>query len=123
VEFVSGRMPHIVLGWRWCSIKVLNIHAPCEDKSDEVKDSSCKELERIFDQFHGCNMTILYGDFSAKVGSKHISTPKIGNESSHEIGNDNRVRIVNFVTSKNLIVKRTMFPHRDIHKYTWISTK
>jgi hypothetical protein len=31
------------------------------------------------------------------------------------------VRLVNFVTSKNLRVKSTMFPHRNIHKYTWTS--
>jgi hypothetical protein len=45
----------------------------------------------------------------------------IGNKSLHEIGNDNRVRLVNFATSKNLRVKNTMFPHRNIHKYTWSS--
>jgi hypothetical protein len=28
---------------------------------------------------------------------------------------------VNFATSKNLRVKSTMFPHRNIHKYTWTS--
>jgi len=31
------------------------------------------------------------------------------------------VRLVNFATSKNLVVKSTMFPHRNIHKYTWTS--
>jgi hypothetical protein len=31
------------------------------------------------------------------------------------------VRIVNFATSKNLVVKSTMFQHRNIHKYTWTS--
>jgi hypothetical protein len=30
-------------------------------------------------------------------------------------------KIVNFATSKNLDVKSTMFPHRNIHKYTWTS--
>jgi hypothetical protein len=35
----------------------------------------------------------------------------------HEISNDNGVRLVNFATSKNLRVKSTMFPHRNIHKY------
>jgi hypothetical protein len=34
---------------------------------------------------------------------------------------DNGVRIVNFATSKNLVVKSTMFPHREIHKHTWTS--
>jgi hypothetical protein len=29
--------------------------------------------------------------------------------------------MVNFATSKNLVVKSTMFPHQNIHKYTWTS--
>jgi hypothetical protein len=33
-----------------------------------------------------------------------------------EISNDNRVRAVNFATSKNLIVKSTVFPRCNIHK-------
>jgi hypothetical protein len=46
-----------------------------------------------------------------------------GNESLHEISNDNEVRLVNVATPKNLRVKCTMFPHRNIHKYvyTWTS--
>jgi hypothetical protein len=66
-------------------------------------------------------MKILLGDFSAKVGRKDIFKPIIGNESLHEASNDNGVRVVNFETSKNLIVKSTTFPHRDIHKHTWTS--
>ena len=31
------------------------------------------------------------------------------------------VRLVNFATSRNLIVKSITFPHRDIHKLTWTS--
>jgi hypothetical protein len=38
-----------------------------------------------------------------------------------EISNDNDVRVVNFATSKKLVVKSTMFPHRSIHKYAWTS--
>jgi hypothetical protein len=66
-------------------------------------------------------MKILLGDFNAKVGRKNSFKPTIGNESSHEISNDNGVRVVNFTTSKNLVVKSTMFPHRSIHKYNWTS--
>jgi hypothetical protein len=66
-------------------------------------------------------MKILLGDFNAKVGTEDIFKPKIGNESLHETSNDNGVRVVNFATSKNLVVKSTMFPHYKIHKYSWTS--
>jgi hypothetical protein len=49
------------------------------------------------------NMKILLGDFR-----DDIFKPTIGNESLHEISNDLRA-------------KSTMFPHRNIHKYTWMS--
>jgi len=66
-------------------------------------------------------MKILLGDFNAKVGRENIFKPTIGNESLHQDSNDNGVRLVNFATSKNLVVKSTMFPHHNIHKYTWTS--
>ena len=40
----------------------------------------------------------------------------IGNDSLHEDSNDNDVRIVRSATSKNLVVKTTMFPHRKFRK-------
>jgi hypothetical protein len=46
------------------------VHAPCEDKSDDVKDSFYKELGRVFDQFLRCDMKILLGDLNAKVRGK-----------------------------------------------------
>ena len=52
------------------------------------------------------------------MGRENIFKLTVGNESLHEDSNDNGVRIVNFTMSKNLIVKSTMFPHRDIHKHT-----
>jgi hypothetical protein len=50
-----------------------------------------------------------------------VFKPTTGNEGLHQESNDNGVRIVNFATSKSLVVKSTMFPHRNIHKYTWTS--
>ena len=55
------------------------------------------------------------------MGRENIFKPTIGNESLHQVSIDNGVRIVNFATSINLVVKRTMFPHRNIRKYTWTS--
>ena len=44
-----------------------------------------------------------------------------GNESLHQDINDNGVKTVNFATSKNLVVKSTMFLYRNPHKHTWNS--
>jgi endonuclease/exonuclease/phosphatase family metal-dependent hydrolase len=63
-------------------------------------------------------MKILLGDFSTEVDREDIFKPTVGNKSLHELSNGNGVQVVNFATSKNLIVKSTMFPHRNIRKFT-----
>jgi len=67
------------------------------------------------------------------VGINNIFKPTSGNGSLHQDdddddddddnnnNNNNGVRIVNFATSKNLVVKSTMFQHGNIFKYTWNS--
>jgi hypothetical protein len=45
-------MPYIIPRGRWCHIIVLNVHAPTEDKIDDVKDIFYEELERVFGKFH-----------------------------------------------------------------------
>jgi exonuclease III len=85
VEFVSDRMSYIILRGRWCHIIVLNIHVPTEDKTDDVKGSFYEELEHVCDKFPKYHMTILLGDFNAKVGREDTFKPTIGNESLHEI--------------------------------------
>jgi exonuclease III len=120
VEFVSDRMLYITLKGQ-CDIIVMNMHAPTEDKDYDIKDSFYEGLEKVFDQFPGCHTKILLADFNAKVGREDIFKPIIGNKSLHEANNNNRVKVVNFVTSKNLIVKSITFPHCDIHKHAWTS--
>jgi len=97
------------------------VHAPSYDKCDDSKESFYEELEQVYDHFLRYHIKILLGDFNAKVGREIIFKPTIGNVSLHQKSNDNGVRIVSFATSKNLVVKSTMFPHPNIHKYTWTS--
>jgi hypothetical protein len=69
VEFVSDRMPYIILRGNWCHISVLNIHAPI------VRNWKLPKY----------HMKILLGDSNAKVGRENIFKLTIGNESLHEI--------------------------------------
>jgi endonuclease/exonuclease/phosphatase family metal-dependent hydrolase len=111
----------MVLRDHWCNIIVLNVHAPTEEKSDDSKDSFYDKLEQVLDHFPKYHTKILLGDFNAKLGTEDTFKSTIGNESLHEDSKDNGVRVVNFATSKNLVVKSTMFSHQNIHKYTWTS--
>jgi hypothetical protein len=78
-------MSYIVLRGRWCHIIVLNVHAPTEDKTDDVKDSFYEELERLFHKFPKYHMKVLLGDFNAKVGREVIFKPTIENESVRKL--------------------------------------
>jgi hypothetical protein len=82
-------MSHIIPTGRWCNIIVLNVHTPCEVKSNDIKDSFYEELGHISDQFSRYDM---------KAGSEDIFKSTIGNESSHKISNDAGVRVTNCAT-------------------------
>ena len=54
-------------------------------------------------------MKNLLGDYNAKLARQNIFKLTIWNENLQQNSNDNRVRIVNFATSKYLFIKSTMF--------------
>ena len=73
VDFISDRVfVCITLKGRWCDIIVLNVHAPTEDRDDDIKYSFYEEIERLFDQLPVYHMKILLRDFNAKVGRENI---------------------------------------------------
>jgi hypothetical protein len=58
VEFVSDKdLVHILRG-HWCDIIVLSVHAPTEDKIDNVKNRFHEELQHVFDKFPKYHMKI-----------------------------------------------------------------
>jgi hypothetical protein len=102
----------------WSDIIVLNVHAPTEVKNNDSKDSFYEELEQVFHNFPQYHVKILLGDFNTKLGREDSFQPTIGSESLRQDSSDNYVRVVNFATSKNLVVKSVMFPHQNVYKYT-----
>jgi len=64
----------------------------------DVKNSFYGELGCVFNQFLKYCVNIFVEDFNEKVGREDTFKPTTGNESLHEITNDNRVRVVKFPT-------------------------
>jgi hypothetical protein len=82
-------LPYIILRGPWIHVIVPNVQAPNEEKIDDMKESFYEKLECIFSKFPKCHTKILLGDFSAKIGRENIFKLTTGNESLHEISNDN----------------------------------
>ncbi|XP_047998154.1 uncharacterized protein LOC125235599 [Leguminivora glycinivorella] len=89
--------------------------------NDDIKDRFYEELELVYDLIPEYDAKIVLGDFNAKIGQEEIFTPTIGRHSKHKESNGNGIRLVSFATLKSLVVKSTMFPHKNIYKGTWKS--
>jgi len=76
-----------------------------EEKSDDSKESFYEELESVFDDFLKYNLEIILGNFNRKVGRESIFKPTNRNESLHQDSEDSGDGIVNYATSRNLVVK------------------
>ncbi|PNF37258.1 hypothetical protein B7P43_G00390 [Cryptotermes secundus] len=63
----------VILRGRRCDIIVLNVHAPTEDKIDEVKSKFYEELEHVLGKITKYHKKILLGNFNANVGTEDIS--------------------------------------------------
>jgi hypothetical protein len=62
----------------------LNIHAPKEDKIDDIKDSLYEEIEHVFDKFPKLNENFIR-DFNAQ----DIFKPTTGSNNLYKISNNN----------------------------------
>jgi hypothetical protein len=102
-------MPYIILRGLWCNI-VVNMHAPCEDTSDDIKDSFYEEIGCVFYQFPRYDIKVLLDDFNAKVGKEDIFKQTIENKSSHETSNDHGVRVINFAMCQKQNIPSSKHP-------------
>ena len=67
------------------------------------------------------DLLIVMGDLNAKVGEGNDGYENIMGK--HGLGerNENGEKLVAFCGLNNLVITGTIFPHRQIHKQTWVS--
>jgi len=73
---------------------VINIHAPTNEKMEEVKEEFYSLLEQNINQIANSDIKIIVGDFNAKGGKEDIYKPTIGNESLHNETNNNGIKSI-----------------------------
>jgi len=77
------------------------VHEPSKKKSEYSKDNFYEVFKR-FSVIFPSTIQKFHQEILMKKWRNNIFNPAIRNESLNQDGNDKDVRIVNFVTSKNL---------------------
>ena len=87
-----------------------------------MKDNFYEQLQKIVDEVPRHDMLLVIGDWNAKVGEQQLGEEGIvGKFGMTGERSDNGKRFVCSCAPKNLAIASTMFPHKEIYRYTWTS--
>ena len=106
---------------KYRKVTIIQVHAPHNEKEDLEKEQFYLELQEVVD---GCNkndIIIVMGDLNAKVGNNNNGYERTMGTHGLGIRNDNGERLCEFCQMNGLVIAGTLFPHKDIHKATWVS--
>ncbi len=118
---VSDRIITARLQARVRNITIVQCYAPTEPSTLEDKEAFYSALNATFTNIKKSDITILMGDFNAKVGNNNENVEHVMGHFGLGDRNVNGELLVDFCAAHRLVIGGTLFPHRDIHKSTWIS--
>ncbi len=104
---------------KYIKTSIVQVYAPTNEVEDEAKDTFYDQLQKTLDAVPSHDMLLVMGDWNAQVGE--MQEGESGIVRKHGLNcerNDNGERFVTFCASNNLAITSTMFPHKDVHKYT-----
>ena len=102
-------------------LNIIQGYAPTNDAEDEKKEDFYQQLQDVIDKTGNRDMTILMGDFNAKIGGDNIGYEDV--MGTHGLGtmNENGERFADLCALNQLVIGGSIFPHKRIHKATWVS--
>ncbi|VDP74445.1 unnamed protein product [Schistosoma curassoni] len=104
------------------AMNIIQYYAPTNDYNEDANDQFYNRLQSIVEKCPTKNLTILMGNFNAKVGTDNTGYEDIMGR--HGLGErkENGERFANLCAFNKLVIGGTIFPHKRIHKTTWTSS-
>ena len=106
---------------RSINIDVIQCYAPTNESESDDKDAFYDRLLAVVQDRPKKNIVILMGDFNAKIGSDNSGYEEIMGKQGIGEMNDNGERFADLCATTNLAIGGSLFPHKNIHKATWVS--
>ncbi|GFR92148.1 craniofacial development protein 2 [Elysia marginata] len=87
----------------------------------DIKTEFYETLDETVRKSHRHDILIVTGDFNAKVGTDPNHYDSVMGKHGEGERNENSERLFEFCAMNDLIITGTLFPHKKIHKLTWVS--
>ena len=100
---------------------MIHMYAPTNGTDEQTKEDFYGKLQEVTEQVHNHNMLIITGDMNAKVGNLVNGLERVMGRHGLGSANDNGERLKEFCDFNEMVITGTVFPHKEIHKQTWVS--
>ncbi|XP_063630347.1 uncharacterized protein LOC134801658 [Cydia splendana] len=98
---------------------ILQIYAPTEVASNDIKEKFYKDLKYALDKSH--KNIILMGDFNSQLGTRKKNEDNILGPYSTGKRNNNGQRLIDLALEYNLHIMNSVYKKKPNRKWTWIS--
>ena len=102
-------------------ITIIQCYAPTNNAEPYEKEEFYTKLQAVVDKAPNRDILIVIGDFNAKAGWNNVRIKRIMEREGLGDANENGEELVNFCVLNSLSIGGTLFPHKSVHKGTWIS--
>ena len=103
------------------NMNVVQIYAPTEVATEDDKDDFYNKLQVVLDKLPKKDVNIVMGDANAKIGSDNTGYEDIMGKHGLGTMNNNGERLADMCAFNRLVIGGSIFPHKRIHKITWVS--
>src|SRR5579871_5514335 len=118
---VNERIMTARFNGRYAKLYIIQCYAPTNEAEEEDKEAFYRRLQEIVDKVPAHDVLCIMGDLNAKVGNNNRDREAIMGREGCGNMNENGEMLINFCMENRLVIGGTIFPHKNIHKLTWIS--
>ena len=117
---VSNRVISIRLQAKPVNISLIQVYAPTTTADEETIASFYHEVQDTLSKTPSSDITIVMGDFNAKVGSGVVDSDATGRFGLGE-QNERGEMLIDFCNENELVITNTLFQQHPRRLYTWVS--
>ncbi len=120
-EPVNNRIIKARFNSNQIKMTIIQVYGPTNVADEETKDEFYETLQAKINAVPKHDILLVTGDFNAVVGQTNAGHESIMGKHGCGIRSDNGQRLVDLCQENDLVIGGTLFPHKTIHKNTWIS--